>query len=86
MKQRINLTIDAKLIVRAKAIAHEQKTSISRLVEKGLQNLPEAPARRSKSFADRWIGRLKLAPRNPADKRREHLWRKYGLIKNEDSH
>lgn len=86
MKQRVNLTIDAKLVARARALAHRQKTSISRLVEKGLQDLTKATGRQGRSFADQWMAKLKLAPRNPADQKREYLWRKYGLTGDADSH
>jgi post-segregation antitoxin (ccd killing protein) len=86
MKQRINLTIDAELISRARAMAHQQKSSISRLVEKGLEGITKSSGRRHRSFADQWAARLKLAPRNPADQKREYLWRKYGLAGNADSH
>lgn len=86
MKRRINLTIDAELVERAKALAHQQDVSVSRLVEKGLQGLTANSERPSKRFADQWMGRLTLAPRNPADRKREHLWRKYGLTGSADSH
>jgi len=79
MKQRVNLTLDGKLLARAKALAHQQKTSISRLVEKGLQDLTKVSVGQGRSFADRWMGKLKLVPRNPADPKREYLWRKHGL-------
>jgi KaiC/GvpD/RAD55 family RecA-like ATPase len=86
MKQRINLTIDAQLVARAKRQAHEQNTSVSCLVEKGLQAVTAGTSRRRRSFVDRWAGRLKLAPRNAADRKREYLWRKYGLAEDADSH
>ena len=86
MKRRINLTIDAKLVGRAKALAHQEGTSVSRLVEEGLLGRTDNSALQSKRFADQWMGRLTLAPRNPADLKRERLWRKYGLTGNADSH
>jgi hypothetical protein len=86
MKRRINLTINAKLVERAKALAHQQETSVSRLVEKSLQGLTDKSERPAMRFADEWMGKLTLAPRNPADRKREHLWRKYGLTGNADSH
>jgi hypothetical protein len=86
MKRRINLTIEAELVARAKALAHQRKSSISRLVEKGLQTLTKDAESQGKSFADKWMGKLKLAPRKPADPKREHLLRKYGLTGDADSH
>jgi hypothetical protein len=86
MKRRVNLTIDAKLVVRAKALARRQGSSISQLVEKGLQDLARGSSIQGKSFSDRWMGKLKLAPRNPADPKREHLLQKYKLTENADSH
>ncbi len=84
MKKRLNLTIDAQLVSRAKTLAHQRRSSISRLVEQGLKNLTGDSDRQGKSFADRWLGKLKLAPRNQADHKREHMWRKYGLTGNAD--
>jgi len=86
MKQRVNLTIDAKIVARAKRVAHQQGISISRLVEKGLQSLTKGPDLQDKSFAERWAGKLRLAPRHPADRKREYLWRKYKLAGNADPH
>jgi hypothetical protein len=85
MKRRINLTIDAQLIVRAKRLTHAQNTSVSCLVEKGLQMLTTKTRSRQRSLADRWAGRLKLARRNAADQKQEYLWRKYGLAEDADS-
>jgi hypothetical protein len=86
MKRRINLTIDAKLIAQARNIAHQRKSSISNLVEQGLQTLSKSPDRHDLSFAERWAGKLRLAPRDPADRKRERLWRKYRLVSNENSY
>jgi hypothetical protein len=86
MKRRVNLTIDAELVVRARNLAHQRKSSISRLVEKGLQDLTKELDVQGENFAEKWMGKLKLAPRNSADPKRERLWRKYGLTGNADSH
>jgi hypothetical protein len=86
MKQRINLTIDAQLVLQAKRLAHKQKTSVSQLVEKGLQALTADAEHQDGTFADRWMGRLKLASRNPTDPKREYLWRKYKLADHADTH
>ncbi len=60
MKRGINLTIEAQLLARAKKLAHERNTSVSCLVEKGLQAVTAETNRPRKSFADRWAGRLEL--------------------------
>jgi hypothetical protein len=86
MKRRVNLTIDAKLVVQAKALALQQGSSFSQLVEKGLQDLARNSDIQDKSFSDRWMGKLRLAPRNPVDPKREHLLKKYKLTENADSH
>ena len=85
MKRRVNLTLDAKLVARARAVAHRQRTSVSQLVEEGLQRLTGDSKTQGKSFADRWMGKLRLAPRDPEDRKREYLWRKHKLSQNEDS-
>ena len=86
MKQRINLTLDAQLITRAKRLAHQKNTSVSSLVEKGLKAITADAGRSQRTFADQWMGKLKLEPRNQADTKREHLWRKYRLGEHADSH
>ena len=86
MKRRLNLTVDSEVIDRAKALAHKVGTSVSQLVEKELLKLTNAPARRKLKFADQWMGKLKPAPRDPKDQKREHLWHKYGLTGDANSH
>jgi hypothetical protein len=86
MKRRVNLTLDAKLVLRAKALALQQGSSVSQLVEKGLQDLAKDFDIQAKRFSDKWMGKLHLAPRNPADPRQELLFRKYKLTENADSH
>jgi hypothetical protein len=86
MKRRVNLTIDANVLRRARRVARQRHTSISQLVEDLLEPLvAEPPAREPEDFVEKWAGNLRLAPRDPSDPRREHLWKKYGLTKHADS-
>lgn len=79
MKKRITLTMDPKVSVQARHLAKSRHTSVSALVESLVSNA----ARRAdipdtqESFADRWRGKLRLAPRHGA--RFEWLKRKYRL-------
>ena len=36
-------------------------------------------AKEPEDLVEKWVGKLKLAPRDLHDPRREHLWKKYGL-------
>jgi len=80
MKQRLNLTVEADLIRRARQVAHERDTSVSALVEEYLRNLPSRAPGSGAAFIARWAGRLSLAPLpEGGDARREYLWRKFAL-------
>lgn len=84
MKRRVNLTIDAQVLQRARRLAHQRRTSISQLVEDLLIGLTEGSGRETEDFVEKWAGRLKLAPRDPSDPRREYLWKKYRLGEHAD--
>ena len=66
--------------MQAKALAHQRGSSISALVEAGLQNLANNADLKGASFTDKWMGKLTLAPTNPADLKRERLMQKYKLV------
>jgi len=85
MKRRVNLTIDADVIRRARRVARQRHTSVSQLVEDLLSRVAEPSAREPEDFVEKWAGNLTLAPRDPRDPRREHLWKKYGLTEHADS-
>ena len=85
MKQRINLTVDAEIMYRARQLAHQRHTSISQLVEDLLIRLTQTSEKESEDLVKKWAGKLKLAPRDLSDPRREYLWRKYGLADHADS-
>lgn len=72
MKRKLTLTIDEKLLPRAKRYARARGVSLSSLVEEALQGMAseEAP-----SFADRWRGRFEPASRE--DERFRFLSEKY---------
>jgi len=84
MKQRLNLTVEADLIRRARQVAHERETSVSALVEEYLRNLPSRAPAGGAAFIAKWAGRLSLAPfPEGGDPRREYLWRKFALGQSE---
>ena len=85
MKQRVRLTIDPKVMDKAKQIAQQRHTSVSQLVEELLSRIPQPSAKGSKDLVDKWAGKLTLAPSNPDDPRRERLWKKYGLSDHADT-
>jgi hypothetical protein len=55
------LTIDAELAAQARNFDHRRKSSISSLVEKGLQNLTKDSDIQGKNFADKCMAKQKLA-------------------------
>ncbi len=76
MKRRMNLTLDANVIRRARRLARQSRTSVSQLVEDLLSRITEPSAGEPEDFVEKWAGNLTLAPRDLRDPRREHLWKK----------
>lgn len=79
MKTRVTLTIDPKLLRRARRIAHERNTSVSALVEEfvrsaNLASEPEAP-----TFVGKWTGKFRVRRSIRPDTRLEALKSRYGL-------
>ncbi len=85
MKQRVSLTIDPKVVRKARQIAHQRQTSVSQLVEDLLNHITHPSGREPEDLVEKWAGKLKLVPRDVHDPRREHLWRKYGLADHADT-
>lgn len=72
MKQKLTVTIDSKLLPKAKQYAQARNVSLSSLIEASLRELTSEDG---PSFATRWKGRFKTAQRD--DPRYETLKRKY---------
>jgi len=79
MKTRITLTIEPTISHRAKAVARARGMSVSSLVESLLAGeIGEIRERReSRSFSERWAGRLGV--KRKAGARYERLKSKYGI-------
>ncbi len=71
MKEKLTLTIERAAIARAKAFAKKKRTSLSHIVEEQFNRLG------GDSFVDRWYGKFKEPPPNPADARLTYLRKKY---------
>lgn len=71
MKDKLTLTIERGAIKRAKAFARRNGVSLSRIVEEQFARLE------TRSFSERWYGKFKEPPPNPADPRLTYLRRKY---------
>jgi hypothetical protein len=85
MKQRVSLTLDPKVIRKARQIAHRRHTSVSQLVEDLLSHLAQPAAKEPEDLVEKWAGKLKLVPRDLHNPRREHLWKKYELADHADT-
>lgn len=71
MKEKLTLTVDRTAIAHAKAYARRNRVSLSKLVEEQFARLGKD------SFVDRWYGKFKMPPANPADPRLTYLRKKY---------
>lgn len=85
MKQRISLTLDPKVMHKAKQIAQQRQTSVSQLVEDLLSRITRSSEKEPEDLVDKWAGKLTLTPYDPDDSRRERLWKKYGLADHADT-
>ena len=85
MKQRVSLTIDPKVMDKAKQIAQQRHTSVSQLVEELLSRIPQPSEKGPEDLVAKWAGKLTLVPYDPSDPRRERLWKKYGLSDHADT-
>ena len=78
MKNRITLTIDPDIAVKAKKIAHARRTSVSALIEDLIRRTPISRQLEG-DFADKWAGRLRLRVPSKPDARFDYLKKRYGL-------
>ena len=72
MKTKVTITLDEKIVPRAKSYARRRGMSLSAVIEEALRALSEAE---SPSFVERWRGRFEAASRD--DERFRALARKY---------
>ena len=72
MKKKLTVTVDAKVLPRAKRYARSRGVSLSSIIERSLRDVvgEDTP-----SFASRWRGQFKAASRE--DPRYDELARKY---------
>jgi hypothetical protein len=80
MKERITVTMDRDLIVRAKLLAHHRGTSLSNLVELSLQASMAPQARPARSFVERWAGKFKVRDGGSEDPRLQALKAKHRVV------
>lgn len=72
MKRKVTVTLDERLIPRAKALARRRGLSLSALIERALRE--QAPSD-EQPFSTRWRGKFRPADRR--DERYRTLARKY---------
>ena len=78
MKNRVTLTIDPQIAVRAKKIAHSRKTSVSALIEDLIRNAP-LTGKAQEGFVEKWAGKFRVRKSARPDARLDHLKKRYGL-------
>lgn len=79
MKDRLTVTVDAKLAAHARQVAHSRGTSVSGLLEGLLREALASQTRRSIAFADRWSGQFSVTPSTSGDARLTALKAKHSL-------
>ena len=79
MKTRVTLTIDPKVLRRARRIAHERNTIVSALVEDFVRAASLASDAGAPSFVGKWAGKFHVRRSVRPDTRLEALQSRYGL-------
>ena len=79
MRERVNLTLDPGLTLRAKQLAKARGISLSRLIEDLLRDICETEAKGNRlhrrAFSRRWRGKVSLV--EGVEPRRQYLQEKY---------
>ena len=79
MKDRVTVTTDRELIVRAKRQAHGTGTSLSGLVEHSLQASMAPQTKPAGSFVERWAGQFTVREGGTKDLRLQALKTKHRI-------
>jgi len=79
MKERITVTVERDLILKAKRLAHHRGTSLSGLVASSLQASLVAKKEPAGSFVERWAGKFSVREDDSSDPRLKALKSKYNL-------
>lgn len=79
MKDRVTVTMNRELIVRAKRQAHRTGTSLSGLVEHSLEASLAPQTKPAGSFAERWAGQFTVREGGTEDLRLQSLKTKHRL-------
>lgn len=77
MKTKLTLSIGAKSVQRAKAVARRRGVSLSTLVEEHFDRLASADGRDSEAFFQRWQGAFKVDPASRKDERVDAIMAKH---------
>ena len=85
MKKRLTVTIDVGIAKRAERLAEARKTSVSAVIEESLRFAPALQSKKrrakksSRSFTQKWAGKLRLRTPSEPDPLLDALKAKYGL-------
>lgn len=77
MKTKLTLSIGAKSVQRAKAVARRRGVPLSTLVEEHFNRLASADGRDSEAFFKRWQGAFKVDPASRKDERVDAIMAKH---------
>lgn len=73
VKTKLTVTIDEKLVSKAKQYARRRGTSLSEVIENALREVSTPPG--EKTFSERWSGKFRPAERS--DEKYRRLAKKY---------
>lgn len=73
VKTKLTVTIDEKLVPKAKQYARQRGTSLSEVIETALREISSVP--KDRKFSERWRGKFRRAKRS--DDRYRYLAKKY---------
>jgi hypothetical protein len=79
MKTRVTITLDPRVIRRAKAVARSRRTNLSALIEHLLVQTADYGLAKPISFSQKWAGKLSIRESDGSDPLLDAMKARYGL-------
>ncbi len=79
MKTRVTITLDPRVVRRAKSVARSRRTNLSALIENLLNQAADYSATRSIRFSQKWAGKLTVRASDDSDLLLNAMKTRYGI-------
>jgi hypothetical protein len=79
VKTRVTITLDPRVIRRAKSVARSRRTNLSALIESLLVQTADLAVAKPISFSQKWAGKLSVRDSDGSDPLLDAMKNRYGL-------